>query len=75
MTEDVNHTLTLRDEDGDDDRCEDCEKHIPEDHLEILPDDCHCVRCIDCRELFDEEEIRLGNEQCFECFVSERDKD
>lgn len=38
----------------------------------------HCgqgPRCADCDEALDAEEIRCGNDQCFSCYVAERDHD
>lgn len=73
---DADHTLTLRDPDNDAERCENCLKHISDCDNTRMPDDCQCTRCVDCRELLDEEEERLdggGVGQCFDCFVNERD--
>ena len=72
---DTDYTLTLRDPAVE--RCENCDKVIVErDPAEDRsPDDCQCARCIDCNELLDDEEDRLGHEQCFDCFVTEHDRD
>jgi hypothetical protein len=55
--------------------CEDCDKLVADSDKMPGPDECHCARCIDCRELLDDEEQHLGHEQCFDCFVTEHDRD
>jgi hypothetical protein len=77
---DADHMLVMHDPDVE--HCEDCDKVIGERSNDRLdrdevpsPDECQCARCIDCRELLDEEEQQLGHEQCFDCYVTEHDRD
>jgi hypothetical protein len=70
---DADHMLVMHDPDVE--HCEDCDKLVPDGDKIPGPDECHCTRCIDCRELLDDEERQLGHEQCFDCFVTEHDRD